>query len=58
MDVKPKGKVIPKTAEEFSSILHYWLDDIEKGLDDVIVLSPERTVDLELFAEDLDGTFS
>ena len=34
LDVKPKGKVIPKTAEEFSSILHYWLDDIEKGTDD------------------------
>ena len=58
LDVKPKGKVIPKTAEEFSSILHYWLDDIEKGTDDVIVLSPERTADLELFAEDLDGTLA
>ena len=32
--------------------------NIEKGLDDVIVLSPERTADLELFAEDLDGTLA
>ena len=24
LDVKPKGKIIPKTAEEYSTILHYW----------------------------------
>ena len=31
LDVKPKGKIIPETAEDFSTIIHYWLDQIEKG---------------------------
>lgn len=58
LDVKPKGKIIPKTAEEYSSILHSWLDQIEKGIDEVIVPEPEKTSYLELYAEDLDGTLA
>ena len=30
LDVKPKGKIIPETAEDFSTIIHYWLDQIER----------------------------
>ena len=37
LDVKPKGKIIPKTAEEYSTLLHYWLDEIEKGVNSTIV---------------------
>ena len=58
LDVKPKGKIIPKTAEEYSTLLHYWLDEIEKGVNSKIVPDPEHTSFLELSAEDLDGTLS
>ena len=58
LDVKPKGKIIPKTAEEYSTLLHYWLDEIEKGVNSTIVPDPEHTSFLELSAEDLDGTLS
>lgn len=58
LDVKPKGKIIPKTAEEYSSILHYWLDEVEKGMGEVIAPEPEITSHLELYAEDLDGTLA
>lgn len=58
LDVKPKGKIIPKTAEEHSSILHYWLDEIEKGINLTIISDPEYTSFLEFFAEDLDGTLA
>ena len=34
LDVKPKGKIIPETAEDFSTILHYWLDRVETGQDE------------------------
>lgn len=58
LDVKPKGKIIPKTAEEYSSILHYWLDEIEQGANATIIPEPEYTSLLEFFAEDLDGTLA
>ncbi|MDD3036514.1 RagB/SusD family nutrient uptake outer membrane protein [Bacteroides sp.] len=58
LDVKPKGKIIPKTAEDFSTIIHYWLDQIEKGTDDVIVPSPVQTDNLEMFADDLDASLA
>ena len=43
LDVKPKGKIIPKTAEEYSTILHYWLDEIEKGANATIIPEPDYT---------------
>ena len=51
LDVKPKGKIIPETAEDFSTIIHYWLDQIEKGRDDVIIPNPEVMTTLEMFAD-------
>ena len=58
LDVKPKGKIIPKTAEEYSTILHYWLDEIEKGANATIIPEPDYTSLLEFFAEDLDRTLA
>ena len=58
LDVKPKGKIIPKTAEDFSTIIHYWLDQIEKGRDDVIIPNPEVMTTLEMFADDLNATLA
>lgn len=31
LDVKPYGKVVPKTPEEFSALIHNRLDEIDKG---------------------------
>lgn len=58
LDVKPKGKIIPVTAEDFSTIIHYWIDEIEKGRDDVIVPQCEKILALEMFADDLNGTLA
>ncbi|WP_455961244.1 RagB/SusD family nutrient uptake outer membrane protein [Bacteroides bouchesdurhonensis] len=58
LDVQPKGKIIPKTAEDFSTIIHYWLDQVEKGTDDVIISSSTEKVKLENFAEDLNATLA
>lgn len=58
LDVQPKGKIIPKTAEDFSTIIHYWLDQVEKGTDDVIISSSAEKVKLENFAEDLNATLA
>ena len=58
LDVKPKGKIIPETAEDFSTIIHYWLDQIEKGRDDVIIPNPEVMTTLEMFADDLNATLA
>lgn len=37
LDIKPYGRTIPKTAEEFSALIHTWLNKIDEGLDDVLV---------------------
>ena len=58
LDVQPKGKIIPKTAEDFSTIIHYWLDQIERGKDDVIIYGSTEKVILENFAEDLNATLA
>lgn len=58
LDVKPKGKIIPETAEDYSTIIHYWLNQIEKGTDDVIIPNPDKVKTLEMYAEDLDATLA
>lgn len=58
LDVKPKGKIIPETAEDYSTIIHYWLDQIEKGTDDIIITNPDKVKTLEMYAEDLDATLA
>lgn len=37
LDVKPYGRTIPKTAEEFSALIHTRLNDIDTGDDDYLV---------------------
>lgn len=58
LDVKPQGKIIPETAEDYSTIIHYWLDLIEKGTDDAIISNSDEVKKLEMYAEDLDATLS
>lgn len=42
LDIKPYGRTIPKTAEEFSSLLHNHLNNIDTGSDDILVGNATR----------------
>ena len=37
LDIKPYGRTIPKTAEEFSALMHNHLNNIDSGEDEDIV---------------------
>ena len=37
LDIKPYGRTIPKTAEEFSALLHEQLNTIDAGNDSYII---------------------
>ena len=55
LNVQPQGYVIPATDEEFASIMHGHLQDIEGGGDDLIVGNMEVIARLEGCADDLDA---
>ena len=55
LDVQPQGEVIPKTDEEFASIIHTRLRDIEGGGDEDIIGNMETIARLEGCADDLDA---
>ncbi|KXB37030.1 tetratricopeptide repeat protein [Bacteroidales bacterium KA00344] len=48
LDVKPYGKVVPKTAEEFSALIHNRLDEIDKGQIPPIILGISQNIDFEM----------
>ena len=52
LDIKPYGKTIPKTADEFASLLHYHLNEIDWG-EEVIVGNINSVMDLECYADNL-----
>jgi len=43
LDIKPYDKVIPETAEDFSAMIHYRLNEIDEGSDGVLVPSFSST---------------
>lgn len=55
LNVQPQGYVIPQTDEEFASIIHSILRDIEGGGDEFIVGNMEKVIRLEGCADDLDA---
>ena len=57
LDIKPYGKVIPKTAEEFSSMLHRTLEDIDYG-EETILGNVLSIADLECYADNLEANIS
>ena len=57
LDIKPYGKVIPKTAEEFSSMLHSTLEDIDYG-EETILGNVLSIADLECYADNLEANIS
>ena len=55
LDVQPQGEIIPKTDEEFASLIHTRLRDIEGGGDEDIIGNMETIARLEGCADDLDA---
>ena len=55
LDVKDKGQVIPKTAEEFSALMHTYLRNIDEGSDYAILGAYGTTVSYEGYSDNLDG---
>ena len=57
LNVKPQGKVLPQTDEEFAAIMHNRINDIEGGYDEyVLSLSMERqSVQLPMPRVDLES---
>ena len=58
LTVKPQGEVIPSTDEEFAAIIHYHLNEIEGGGDELIIGNMETIARLEGCADDLDANIS
>lgn len=58
LDVRPKGKIIPETAEDFSTILHYWLNRVETGEDEEILGNAGNLILQEFYSDNLDATLA
>lgn len=57
LDIKPYGKAIPKTAEEFSAILQTHLYNIEKGEKNIIG-NVTSVTDFECYADNIDANLT
>ena len=58
LNVQPQGYVLPSTDEEFASIIHAMLRDIEGGGDEFIVGNMETLIRLEGCSDNLDANVS
>lgn len=58
LDIKPYGKTIPKTAEEFVALLHSMLNNIDYGGDNLILGSANSLLNLECYADNLDASIT
>lgn len=57
LDIKPYGKTIPKTPEEFSAILHVHLDNIDSG-EETIFGNISSIINSECWADDLEANLT
>lgn len=57
LDIKPYGQTIPKTADEFSSLLNSTLEDIDFG-EETVIGNISSVVDLECYADDLEANLA
>lgn len=55
LDIKNKGEVIPKTAEEFSALLHKHLNDVDNANDYAFFGAPSNTLSFECYTDNFDG---
>jgi hypothetical protein len=59
LDVKPNGKTIPKTAEEFSALLHTHLNEIDYGNPgEPLIGNTSSNAAIEYFSENLDANLN
>ncbi|WEK17498.1 MAG: RagB/SusD family nutrient uptake outer membrane protein [Candidatus Pedobacter colombiensis] len=58
LDIKPNGKTIPKTADEFASLLHTRLNEIDYGTDEPLIGNSSRVSSLEYYADNLDANLT
>jgi len=58
LDLKPYGRTIPKTADEFSALLHKHLGDIDYGTDAVIVGNASNVTAYACYADNLDASLT
>ena len=57
LDIKPYGEVIPKTADEFSSLLNTILEDIDYG-EEVLIGNGGLAVDIECYSDNLEANLT
>lgn len=55
LNVKPQGKVLPETDEEFATIMHNRINDIEGGYDEYVIGNMDVISRREGCADDLDA---
>ena len=58
LNVKPQGKIIPKTEEEYAAVLNYRLNNLESGTYDQILNNGELIAKYEAFADDLNANIA
>ena len=58
LEVKTYGKAIPKTSEEFSSILHRHLNSIDNGEDHVLLENSSDLVTMESITDNFNATLT
>ncbi len=56
LDVKPNGRTVPNTAEEFAAIVHSILNRIDYGSDETLLGNSTTVLDLESYSENLDAS--
>lgn len=57
LDIKPYGEVIPKTADEFSSLLNSILEDIDYG-EEVIVGDMSSSAEIECISDNFEANLT
>lgn len=58
LNVKPQGKIIPQTEEEYAAVLNYRLNNLEAGAYDQILNNGELIAKYEAFADDLNANIT
>ena len=55
LDVKPQGKVLPSTVDEYAAVMNYRLNNIESGSYDDVIGNAALVAKYEGFADDLNA---
>src|SRR5690606_28982595 len=58
LDIKPYGKAIPETAEEFSAILHGHLNNVDYGTDELLIGNSSSVLDFEMYSDNFNATLT